>query len=176
MSVVTRAECPHGKGVFAWLGDGPQRGDQADLNWGRYPWVHDTSVGPGHLEVCDRMQFALPVDVGEMCACGHSSDMHVAGDAPIPAGMLAKPRPCSCGCVDFRHRREDLERWAAKAVESAPATERLAPSPLPSGPSEQLELFAVPDTDADAPHGRRRLARKAPVPWVETVAVAGGVL
>jgi hypothetical protein len=50
----------------------------------------------------------------------------------------------------------------------------------PSGPSVQLELFAVPAPDATAgvPHGRRRVARRPPAhaPWVETVEVAGGIL
>jgi hypothetical protein len=184
VSFPTRAVCPHERGVFAYLADGPQRGDENDLNWGRYPWVHDTTAegDHGHLEVCDLMQFALPVDVGEMCACGHSSDMHQAAGGPIPAGMLAKPRPCSCRCPDFRHRREDLERWRAESAGAAPAAaERLTPSPAPPGPSVQLELFAVPAPDAaddGAAHGRRRLARKVPasVPWVETVEVAGGIL
>lgn len=147
MSVVTRSVCPHGRGVFAWLGDGPQRGDEADLNWGRYPWVHDSSTSPGHLEVCDLMQFALPVDVGEMCACGHSSDMHQAGDGPIPAGMLAKRRPCSCQCPDFRHRREDPERWRAES-KSQQGEARPVAAPIPVAASEarssepvQLALF-----------------------------------
>lgn len=169
MSVVTRATCPHGQGVFAWLGDGPQRGDQADLNWGRYPWVHDSSTSPGHLEVCDLMQFALPVDVGEMCACGHSSDMHNATDGPIPPGRLAKPRPCHCDCPDFRHRREDLERWAAKPPEAAPApTPRLTPTPAPSGPTEQLTLFGDPEPAAADGPKRRRPER--------TLTVSGGLL
>lgn len=171
MSFVTRATCPHGRGVFAWLGDGPQRGDQADLNWGRYPWVHDTTTpgDHGHLEVCDLMQFALPVDVGEMCACGHSSDMHKATDGPIPAGRLAKPRACHCDCPDFRHRREDLERWAAKPAESSPApTPRLAPTAAPSGPAEQLTLFGDPEpVDVHGPKRRRR---------EQTLAVTVGVL
>lgn len=171
VSVVTRAVCPHGRGVFAWLADGPWRGDQADPNWGRYPWVHDTTRdgNHGHLEVCDLMQFALPVDVGEMCGCGHSSDMHKAADGPIPAGMLAKPRSCHCDCPDFRHRREDLERWGAKPADAAPVpVPRLTPAPAPSGPAEQLTLFGDPGA-AEAGGPRRRRPER-------TLTVTGGVL
>jgi hypothetical protein len=166
VSVVTRATCPHGRGVFAWLGDGPQRGDQADPNWGRYPWVHGTAAGPGHLEVCDLMQFALPVDVGEMCACGHSSGMHEAKPGPVPAGLLASPRLCHCGCPDFRHRREDLERWAREAAPAA-LSGRPARSPVPVEPGVQMELFAAERAE------RRALAHRVPV---ETVLAAGDLL
>jgi hypothetical protein len=229
MSVVTRAICPHGRGVFVWLGDGPWLGDPADPDYGGYPYVHDTSTSPGHLEVCELMPFATAEEAGEVCACSHSSGWHEVAPGPIPAGMLAKPRSCSwrsCGCPDFRHWAESRPMWSCrlscgcdflthyvpkpgvgayvscsaslahqtsyqiesvtpvgvdpKPLEAAPrATESPTPSPLPSGPSEQLELFAVPAPDADRasrPHGRRRVARKAPAPWVETVAVAGGVL
>lgn len=129
MSFVTRATCPHKRGVFAWLADGPQRGDQSDPNWGRYPWVHDTTVPGGHgrLGVCDLMPFALPVDVGEMCACGHSADMHKADPGPLPDGMIAKPRPCACNCPDFRHRREDIEKQRGPAT----AWTELATVPVP---------------------------------------------
>lgn len=158
MSVVTRAECPHKRGVFAYLADGPQRGDQADPNWGRYPWVHDTTAGDarGALEVCDLMPFALPVDVGEMCACGHSSGVHEAGPGPVPAGMLAKPRSCHCGCADFRHRREDLERWRAESA-SRPASARPVAAAVPGAvgearPSEPVQLALFGDT---APVARR---------------------
>jgi hypothetical protein len=134
VSFVTRATCPHKRGVFVWLADGPQRGDQSDPNWGRYPWVHDTTAPGGHglLEVCDRMQFVLPVDCGEMCACGHSSDMHKAAAGPLPAGLIAKPRACHCACPDFRHRREDIEKRRgpeAPWVELAKAPVTPAPAP-----------------------------------------------
>jgi hypothetical protein len=121
VSVVTRAVCPHERGVFVWLSDGPQPDDT-------YPWVHDTSTSPGHLEVCELMRFATAEEAGEPAA-------------------------------------------ATAGAETSPAA---------SGPSVQLELFAVPapDDDGGVPHGRRRVARKVPasVPWVETVEVAGGVL
>jgi hypothetical protein len=231
VSVVTRAVCPHERGVFIWLGDGPWAVDPADPEHGRYPYVHDTSTSPGHLEVCELMAFATAAEAGEVCACSHSSGWHGAGPGPIPAGRLAKPRSCSwrsCDCPDFRHWAEGRPMWAlhlacgcdvlthyvpgpgvggyitctavlahqtsyriesvtqvgveAKPLEAAPqATERPAASPAPSGPSVQLELFAVPApdaADAGVPHGRRRVARKPPahVPWIETVEVAGGVL
>lgn len=58
MSVCTRATCPHERGVFIWLGDGPD----AD---GTYPWVHDTTMIPGHLVVCDLMPGATAEEAGE---------------------------------------------------------------------------------------------------------------
>lgn len=65
MSTCTTGTCPHGRGVFVWLADGLWQGDLADPDNGRYPWVHDTSVSPGHLEVCDRTPFATPEEAGE---------------------------------------------------------------------------------------------------------------
>lgn len=58
MSVCTRAECPHDRGVFIWLGDGPEPD-------GTYPYVHDTTMAPGHLEVCGAMPFATAEEAGE---------------------------------------------------------------------------------------------------------------
>jgi hypothetical protein len=175
MSVCTQATCPHGRGVFAYLADGPWRGDQADPNWGRYPWVHDTTAedARGALEVCDLMPFALPVDVGEMCACGHSSDMHKTGPGPIPAGMLANPRPCWCECGDFRHRREDLERWRAEAGRRRGAARPVAvaepASPGEARPGEpvQLALFG------DVTRAPARAAQRRPV---KQLTVTGGLL
>lgn len=107
MSVCTTATCDHGRGVFIWLGDGPD-------DDGTYPWVHSTSSpdSPGHLTVCDLMKPATAEEAGEICRCGHSA--HKAAPGPIPAGMIAKPMPCTvCDCPDFRHRPEDIVPKAA---------------------------------------------------------------
>jgi hypothetical protein len=110
VSFCTTGTCPHGKGVFIWLGDGPWLGDPADPDYGRYAWVHDTSTSPGHLEVCDRMPFATAEEAGEVCACAHESARHEASgpvpDWPAPA---VRKRAClDCGCPDFRHRPQDI--------------------------------------------------------------------
>ena len=148
MSVCTRAICAHGQGAFLWLGDGPE----AD---GTYPWVHDSSTSPGHLEVCDLMPFATAEEAGEVCACGHPGSGHKAS-GPVPPGRSTRPRPCSCGCPDFRHRPEDLARWRAKPLEAVTAAaESPLESDVPSRPVLQLELFGVPaappggEADAD---------------------------
>jgi hypothetical protein len=120
VSVCTTGRCPHDRGVFIWLADGPWLGDQADSNHGGYPWVHDTTEpgSGGHLVVCDLKPFATPVEAGEVCACGHHE--HEADPGPLPAGMVAKPRHCrSCGCPDFQHRPEDIARWRAAGLLSA---------------------------------------------------------
>lgn len=68
MSVCTTGKCPHkqGKqGVFIWLGDGPWLDDPADPDYGRYPWVHDTTMIPGHLVVCDLLPFATAEEAEE---------------------------------------------------------------------------------------------------------------
>ena len=46
-------------------GHGPWRGDPADPDYGRYPWVHDTTMIPGHLTVCELMPFATAIEAGE---------------------------------------------------------------------------------------------------------------
>jgi hypothetical protein len=116
MSVVTRAICPHNRGAFLWLGDGPYRGEESDPDNNGYPWVHDTSSpdARGALEVCELMPFATAEEAGEVCACGHSAGRHVAGPEPIPAGRLAKPRACDCGCPDFRHWAEGRPMWSCR--------------------------------------------------------------
>jgi len=65
MSRCITGTCPHERGVFIWLADGPWRGDPADPDYGRYPWVHDTTMIPGHLTVCDLMPFATAMEAGE---------------------------------------------------------------------------------------------------------------
>jgi hypothetical protein len=114
VSVVTRAECPHERRVFVWLGDGPWLGDPDDPDYGGYPYVHDTSSedGRGHLVVCELMPFATPEEAGEVCACGHAAGRHSAAAEPIPAGRLAKPRACDCGCPDFRHWADGKPMWS----------------------------------------------------------------
>jgi len=65
MSRCITGTCPHERGVFIWLADGPWRGDPADPDYGRYPWVHNTTMIPGHLTVCDLMPFATAIEAGE---------------------------------------------------------------------------------------------------------------
>jgi hypothetical protein len=139
MSFCTRSACPHKRGVFIWLADGPWLGDPADTDYGRYPWVHDSTRTPGRLTVCELMPFAAAEEAGETCACGHPSHEHKAG-GPVPAGESSRPRPCSCGCPDFRHRPEDLERWHGKPPEAAQAAgESPLDAPVPPRPAERLE-------------------------------------
>lgn len=112
MSYCVTSTCRHGRGVFIWLGDGP------DLD-GRYPRVHDTSSPdlPGHLTVCGLMGPATAEEAGEICRCGHHE--HKAAPGPVPAGLIAKPVPCTtagCSCPDFRHRPEDLAPAVASPV------------------------------------------------------------
>ena len=87
MSYCTTASCvAHKREVFIRL-------DQGDP----YPWVHSAGMWP-----CDGIPPATAAQAGEVCACGHSG--HPAPDGPIPAGMLAHPRPCThCACPDFAH-------------------------------------------------------------------------
>lgn len=147
MSFSVRSICPHGRGVFAWLGGGPWTGDPADPDHGRYAWVHDTSVSPGHLEVCDRMPFASAEEAGEVCACGHPALDHRAAPGPLPSGMIAKRRPCACGCTDFRRRPEDIERHRERGpgrhrerARPVAAPRAVAVVPLPAQ-DVQLDLF-----------------------------------
>lgn len=65
MSRCITGTCPHERGVFIWLADGPWRGDPADPDYGRYPWVHNTTMIPGHLTVCELMPFATAIEAGE---------------------------------------------------------------------------------------------------------------
>ena len=158
MSLPVTVPCPHGRDAFTWLGDGPWLGDPEDPDYGNYPWVHSTTMTPGHLEVCDLKAFATPEEAGEVCVCGHPSHGHLWNPGPI--GHEYKPVPCPCGCPDFRHRPEDIERWRASQ------RGRRDGSPLPvatvaveAGVPEagQLELFPVPA--GARPSGRRRGAR-----------------
>jgi hypothetical protein len=96
VSYCVTATCPHGRGVFIWLGDG-QDPD------GRYPWVHNTTLpgSRGHLEVCELMEAATAAEGGETCgSCGHAvgEDGH-----PWPKGRhtgdVPSPLPCTCGCT-----------------------------------------------------------------------------
>lgn len=67
MSVCTRGLglCPHGYGIFILVGGGPWLGDPADPEYGRYPWVHNTTMIPGHLVVCELTPFATAEEAGE---------------------------------------------------------------------------------------------------------------
>lgn len=111
MSVSTRGTCPHKRDVFVWVADGEWLDDPSDSNYGKFPWVHSAAISPSHLEICDLKPYATAGECGELCACGHSSGLHPSTGQPIPYPLLANPRPCSCGCPDFEHRPEDIERW-----------------------------------------------------------------
>lgn len=143
MSVSTRGICPHERGVFVWLADGPWLGDPADPGHGRYPWVHNTTMNPGHLVVCDLMPFATPEEAGEVCACGHPSHEHQAAPGPLPAGLLAKPRACPCGCPDFEHRPEDIERWRAAGLLSGSRYRPGETTPRPADEDEQRDRLSA---------------------------------
>lgn len=106
MSVCTTGTCPHDRGVFVWLGDGPWRGDESDPDYNSYPWVHDTTMVPGHLEVCELMPFATPAEAGEACEdCGCGSGRHVWPTGPIGHGGDRMPKEClDCACLRMRYR------------------------------------------------------------------------
>ena len=174
MSLCITATCPHDRGVFIWLGDGPWLGDPADPDYGGYPWLHSTSTSPGHLEVCDLKTFATAEEAGEICACSHESRSHPPS-GPVPAwpAVAARVMPClDCGCADFRHREADLERYRAGRYGSAPA-----PVAVPAGVATeqpeagQMELFPAAGRKARP----SRLRENGPRRTV-TVPVAGGAL
>ena len=75
MSRCITGTCPHERGVFIWLADGPWRGDPADPDHGRYPWVHNTTMIPGHLTVCELMPFATAIEAGVSVAMRKSPDV-----------------------------------------------------------------------------------------------------
>ena len=58
MSRCITSRGPHDRGVFIWLGDGPDPDST-------YPWVHDSTMTPGHLIVCDLMPGATAEEAGE---------------------------------------------------------------------------------------------------------------
>jgi len=130
MSRCTTSTCPHGRGVFAWLGDGPWLGDESDPDYGSYPWVHDTTMVPGHLQVCDLMPFATPAEAGEDCkGCGHDSSRHAWPTGPIRHGEDRSPKEClDCDCPRMRYAAvtqaapdEDEDRlMLGEAVPGAP--------------------------------------------------------
>jgi hypothetical protein len=173
MSFCTRAKCPHDRGVFVWLGDGPWLGDPSDPDHGNFPWTHDTTMTSGHLEVCELMPFATPGEAGELCACGCPSHEHLWN--PGPVGHEYKPAPCPCGCPDFRHRPEGLERWrAAERGRRVSGMPPVVPAPAAPAPAEtgssgggQLELFPVAAGSrprrAVSANTRTRLARTVPL-------------
>lgn len=157
MSVPTRARCPHKRGAFVWLGDGPWLGDPTDPDYGRYPYVHDTSTSPGHLDVCDLMAFATAEECGELCACGCSSEEHPSTGQPIPYPLLANPRPCSCGCPDFEHRPEDLARWREAGLLGANRLRAGETAPQPPG---EHDLAARLSEGESVPGGPGACARE----------------
>jgi len=157
MSVCTTGTCPHGRGVFIWLGDGPWLGDPADPEFGRYAWVHDSTTIPGHLVVCELMPFATPQEAGEVCACGHPSHEHQAARGPIPFGMLANPRACPCGCPDFRHRPEDVARWREAG---ALGGSRFRPGETTPRPEGEDEMAARLSAGESVPGGPGACARE----------------
>ncbi len=145
--MLTPGTCPHGRDVFIWLGDGPWLGDEKDPDHGRYPWVHGTTMTPGHLTVCELMPFATAAEAGQVCACGHESRSHPpSGPVPDAPAVAARAMRClDCGCDGFRHRAEDLERWrAAQPRWAERATEPAMPPAAPVSPPPvyaQLALF-----------------------------------
>lgn len=117
MSECIKATCPHKRGVFVWLPDGPD-GD------GTYPWVHDTTMIPGHLVVCDLMPGATPAEAGEACArclCG-SREHEEPPKGPLPSGVPGRDRgPCKCGrCPSMVYRTTPLARELTAAREALP--------------------------------------------------------
>lgn len=157
MSVCTKGTCPHGRGVFVWLGDGPWLGDPADPDHGRYPWVHDTTApgARGHLQVCELMPFATSEEAGEVCACGHHE--HEAEPGPLPAGMIAKPRPClSCGCPDFEHRPEDLAKWRQAGLLGSNRFRAGETTPQPADEHEQGARLSAGDAVPGHPGACKR--------------------
>jgi hypothetical protein len=168
VSFCTRGRCPHDRGVFAWLGDGPWLADSADPDYGGYPWVHDTTMTPGHLEVCELKAFAAPEEAGEVCACGCPSHVHCWPRGPVTHEY--RPSPCPCGCPDFRHRPQDVERWleAERGRRgSRPAPGADGPVAAEPAPAEDGQLGLFPSA---ARKPRRQARRTATVP------VAGGAL
>jgi hypothetical protein len=158
MSFCITADCPHGERSFIRLDAGP------------YRWVHAGGMAP-----CELLGTATAEEAGEVCACSHEGRRHEAGSGPLPHGLIAKPRAClDCGCRDFRHRPEDVERWRASE------TGRRGGNPVPvavpaaeTGPAEggQLELFPAAGREARPSRRRRNAPRDT-----ATVPVAGGSL
>lgn len=139
MSVSISGTCPHGRGVFIWVADGPYLGDPADPDYGKYAWVHNTTApgDRGCLRVCELMPFATAGESGEVCACGHPAREHDAAPGPLPHGRIAKPRPCPCGCPDFENRPEDLARWREEGKLSANPVRFGETEPRPGDQDEQ---------------------------------------
>lgn len=111
MSQCIKATCPHDRRVFVWLGDGPDPD-------GTYPWVHDTTMTPGHLIVCGLMAGATPEEAGEACArCGCGSGEHERHDGPFTGRDRG---PCKCGdCPSMVYRTSLLGRELIAARERA---------------------------------------------------------
>lgn len=116
MSECITGTCPHGRGAFIWLPDGPD----AD---GTYPWVHDTTMLPGRMIVCDLMPGATAEEAGEACArCGCGSREHAKPEAgPLPSGLLHRDRgPCECcQCPGMVYRTTRLGRQLLAVRERA---------------------------------------------------------
>jgi hypothetical protein len=104
VSVCTRTVCPHERGVFIWLGDGPE----AD---GTYPWVHDTSTSPGHLEVCEMMAFATAEEAGEEPAVAAPEGPLASpapSEQPVQLELFAVPAPADAGSPHGRRRVDHM--------------------------------------------------------------------
>lgn len=112
MSECITTTCPHKRGAFIWLGDGPDES-------GRYPWVHDTMTpGSRGLAACELMEFATAAEAGEACArCGCGSHDHRQPQGPIPFGVSGRDRgPCQCGqCPGMAYRTTSMGRELAVA-------------------------------------------------------------
>jgi hypothetical protein len=104
VSEFIKATCPHGRGAFIWLPDGPD-------DDGTYPWVHDSTMIPGHMIVCELMPGATPEEAGEACArCG--CDLGGHEKEPDPYWVRGRERgPCNCGtCPGMVYRTTQLGR------------------------------------------------------------------
>jgi hypothetical protein len=66
MSKCVTGTCPHDRGVFIWVADGPWLGNPSEPDYGCFPWVHSTTMTPGHLHVCDLKPFATAAEAGEI--------------------------------------------------------------------------------------------------------------
>lgn len=111
MSECITATCPHQRGAFIWLGDGPDSD-------GTYPWVHDTTMIPGHLVICELMPGATAGEAGEACArCGCDNRDHRSHGE---AFTRLDRGPCKCGdCPGMVYRTTALGRELAAGRERA---------------------------------------------------------
>lgn len=150
MSRCTTGTCPHKRGVFIWLGDGPWRDDPADPDYGRYPWVHATTMIPGHLTVCELMPFATALEAGEAPV---TTLVSAAAPANPPAAPVREPVPFRQGpAVQLSLFGDAADGSGATAADPAgnawhagqPQAERSAGYPGPRPPRTPQNRAAHP--------------------------------